>query len=83
MGEWMYIDPHFFDLGISWRLVVRFTPLPLYPPVKEPLVCIGYDSGWNPESVWTDPRAGLDEGGEEKIIDVTRTRTLIPRSSSP
>jgi hypothetical protein len=25
------IDPHFFDLGTSWRWVVSFTPLPLYP----------------------------------------------------
>jgi hypothetical protein len=25
------IDPHFLDLGISWRWVVSFTPWPLYP----------------------------------------------------
>jgi hypothetical protein len=29
MGEWM-LDPHFLDLGTSWRWVVSFAPLPLY-----------------------------------------------------
>jgi hypothetical protein len=28
------IDPHFLDLGTSWRWVVSFTPLPLYPREK-------------------------------------------------
>jgi hypothetical protein len=31
----------FFDLGTRWRWVVSFTPWPLYPPGKEPLVSIG------------------------------------------
>jgi hypothetical protein len=30
------IDPHFLDLGTSWRPVVSFTPRPLYPRVKRP-----------------------------------------------
>jgi hypothetical protein len=28
------MDPHFLDLGTSWRWVVSFTPLPLYPRGK-------------------------------------------------
>jgi hypothetical protein len=28
------IDPHFLDLGTSWRWVVNFTPRPLYPRGK-------------------------------------------------
>jgi hypothetical protein len=30
------IDPHFLDLGASWRWVVSFTPQPLYPWGKSP-----------------------------------------------
>jgi hypothetical protein len=30
------IDPHFLDLGTSWRWVVNFTPRPLYPRGKSP-----------------------------------------------
>jgi hypothetical protein len=30
------IDPHFLDLGTSWRWVVSFTPWPLYPQGKRP-----------------------------------------------
>jgi hypothetical protein len=35
-GEWGSgcIGPHFLDLGTSWRLVVSFTLLPLYPRRK-------------------------------------------------
>jgi hypothetical protein len=29
-----FIDPHFLDLGTSWRWMVSFTPLPLYPQGK-------------------------------------------------
>jgi hypothetical protein len=35
-GGSVCIDPHFLDLGISWRWVVSFTPLPLYPRGKSP-----------------------------------------------
>jgi hypothetical protein len=35
------IDPHFLDLGTSWRWVVNFTPRPLYSRGKEPPVPIG------------------------------------------
>jgi hypothetical protein len=30
------IDPHFLDLGTSWRKVVSFTPRPLYTRGKSP-----------------------------------------------
>jgi hypothetical protein len=45
------IDPHFLDLGISWRWVVSFTPLPLYPWERAP--------GTHFIGGWVDPRAGL------------------------
>jgi hypothetical protein len=46
------IDPHFLDLGTSWRWAVSFTPRPLYPRERAPGThCIGG---------WVDPRAGLD-----------------------
>jgi hypothetical protein len=35
MMKWMYKNPHFLDFGTSWRLVVGYTPSPLYP--KYPL----------------------------------------------
>jgi hypothetical protein len=35
------IAPRILDLGTRWRLVVSFTPLPLFAPGKEPLVPIG------------------------------------------
>jgi hypothetical protein len=28
------IDPHFIDVGTSWRWLVSFTPLPIYPRIK-------------------------------------------------
>jgi hypothetical protein len=33
--------------------MVKFTPLPLYPPVAKARVPIGENSGWALESVWT------------------------------
>jgi hypothetical protein len=47
------IDPHFLDLGTSWRWVVSFTPLPLYPRERAP--------GTHYIGGWVDPRAGLDD----------------------
>jgi hypothetical protein len=35
------IDLRILDLGTRWRRVVSFTPRPLYPQRKEPLVPIG------------------------------------------
>jgi hypothetical protein len=61
------VEPHFIDLGTSWRWVVSFTSRPLYPLEKGP---------WYP----LDKRLGGPQGqsgwfGEEKILDPTRTRT--------
>jgi hypothetical protein len=47
------IDPHFLDLGTSWRWVVTFTPQLLYPRRKSP--------GTHWIGGWVDPRAGLDD----------------------
>jgi hypothetical protein len=52
MWEWICIDPHFIDLGTSWRWVASFTPLPLYPRGKSPLYP-AKEVGWTPEPVWT------------------------------
>jgi hypothetical protein len=48
------IDPHFLDLGTSWRWVVNFTPRPLYPRGK-----VGG---------WVDLRAGLDDLEKRKFF---------------
>jgi hypothetical protein len=34
------IDPHFLDLGSSWRWVVSFTPWPLYPVERSPSILL-------------------------------------------
>jgi hypothetical protein len=59
MGEWC-IDPRFLDLGTSWRSVVSFTPLPLYPRGKPP--CTHWVGGW------MDLRAGLDDMENFKFL---------------
>jgi hypothetical protein len=69
------IDPHFLELGTSWRWVVNFTPWPLYPRGKSPRY---------PLSRWLGgPQSRSGRFGEEKINDPTGTRTPIPLSSSP
>jgi hypothetical protein len=40
MGEWMHTSL-FFNFGTSWRWMVSFNPLQVYPQGKEPLVSIG------------------------------------------
>jgi hypothetical protein len=52
MESW-YIDPHFLDLDTSWRWVISFTHLPLYPQGKRPPVPIGKEVEWIPEPVRT------------------------------
>jgi hypothetical protein len=47
------IDPHFLDLDTNWKLVVNFTPRPLYPRGKSSPVPIGYVVGWTSEPIWT------------------------------
>jgi hypothetical protein len=63
-GIWVrgYEDPHFLDLGTSWRGMVSFTLRPLY--LRGKIGC------------WVDPRAGLD--GVEKTVDPTGTRNPTP-----
>jgi hypothetical protein len=69
------IDPHFLDLGTSWRWVVSFTPRPLYPRGKSPRYQLDRRLG--------EPQSHSGRSEEEKILDPTRTRSLTPRSSSP
>jgi hypothetical protein len=55
------IDPSFLGLGTSWRRVVSFTPLPLYPRGKSP-------PGTHRIGGWVGPRAGLDDVEKGKFL---------------
>jgi hypothetical protein len=68
------INPHFLDLCTSWRWVVSFTPLPLYPRGESPRYPL------DRRLRGLQSRSG--RRGEEKVLDPTGTRTPIPRSSS-
>jgi hypothetical protein len=58
LGEWMHSSTH-FDLGITWRWVVSFTPRPLYPKGKIP---------WYPlDRRLCGPQSRSGRSGEEKI----------------
>jgi hypothetical protein len=72
-GKWRYSST-ILDLGTSWRWVVSFTPLPLYPRGKSPLYTL--------DMRLRGPHSRSGRRGEEKILDPTGTRTPIPRSSS-
>jgi hypothetical protein len=50
------IDPHFLDLGTSWRRVVNFTPRPFYPWIGG----------------WVDLRAGLNDLEKRKFLTLPR-----------
>jgi hypothetical protein len=54
------IDPHFLDLGTSWRWVVSFTAWPLYSGERAP--------GTHLIGGWMDPRAGLDDVENRKFL---------------
>jgi hypothetical protein len=69
------IDPHFLDLGASWRWVVSFTPRPLYPRRKSPRYPLDRRLG--------GPQSRSGRRGADKILDLTGTRTPTPWSSSP
>jgi hypothetical protein len=69
------IDPHFLDLGTSWRWVVSFTPRPLYPQGNSPRYPL--DRRLDGPQSWSGRR------GEDKILDPTGTRTPTPRSPNP
>jgi hypothetical protein len=68
------IDPRILDLCTSWRWVVSFTPLPLYPRGKSPRYQL--------DRILGEPQSPSGRRGEEKILDPTGTRTPNPRSSS-
>jgi hypothetical protein len=55
------MDPHFLDLGNSWRWVVSFRPRPLYTPRKEP-------PGTHWIGGWVNPRAGLDDVEKKQFL---------------
>jgi hypothetical protein len=65
-----YIDPHFLDLGTSWRWVVSFTPRPLYPRGKGPRYPL--------DRRLSGPQSQSGRRGEEKILDHTGTGTPTP-----
>jgi hypothetical protein len=54
------IDPHFLDLGTSWRWVVSFTPRPLYPRGKST------GTHWIGGSI--NPRDGLVDFENKKFL---------------
>jgi hypothetical protein len=54
------IDPHFVDLGTSWRRVVSFAPRPLFSWGNTPW------THWI--GGWVNPRAGLDELEKRKFL---------------
>jgi hypothetical protein len=60
------VDPHFLDLGTSWRWVVTFTSRPLYPRGKNPLYPLDTRLG--------GPQSRSGRRGEEKILDPAGTR---------
>jgi hypothetical protein len=64
------IDPHFLDLGTSWRWVVSLTPQPLYPRGKSPRYPLDRRLG--------GPQSQSGKFEEEKILDPTGTRTPSP-----
>jgi hypothetical protein len=59
-GESGCIDPHFIDLGTSWKRVVSFTPLHLYPGERAP--------GTNWIGGWVGTRTGLDDVEKRKFL---------------
>jgi hypothetical protein len=69
------IDPHFLDLGTSWRWVVNFTPRPLYSRGRSSRYTLGRRL--------CGPQSRSRRRGEEKILDPTGIRTLNTWSSGP
>jgi hypothetical protein len=54
------IDPHYLELGTSWRWVVSFTSRPLYPRERDP--------GTHFIGGSVDPRAGLDDVWKRRFL---------------
>jgi hypothetical protein len=59
------IDPHFLDLGTSWRRVVSIKLQPLYHRRKSPQYPMHRRLAWTPEQVWTRLRNFLTPPGLE------------------
>jgi hypothetical protein len=61
------IDPHFLDLGTSWRLVVSFTLRPLYPEIfpSEPIWTM-----WRRENSWLY----RDSNSDSSVVDPVASR---------
>jgi hypothetical protein len=55
-----YLDPHFLDLGTSWKSAVSFTPRPLYPRGRNP------STHWI--GGWVDTRTSLDDVEKTKFL---------------
>jgi hypothetical protein len=75
MGGTGCIDPHFLDLGTSWRWVVSFPPLPLYPRERAP--------GTHFIGGWADPRAGLDDMEQWKFFTLPGLELPPPMDVQP
>jgi hypothetical protein len=58
------IDPHFLDLGTSWRWVVSFTPLPHYSQ--------GTASSTHWVGGWLGPRVGLNTAQKKESCSAGR-----------
>jgi hypothetical protein len=69
------IDPHFLDIGTSWRWVVSFTSRPLYPREKSPKYPL--DRRLGGLQSWSGRR------GEEKILDPYRDSKSDPSVAQP
>jgi hypothetical protein len=59
MGEWSYSST-ILDLDTRWRLVVSFTPRPLYPWERSPC------THWMRD--WVDRRGGLEAVEKRKMV---------------
>jgi hypothetical protein len=68
------IDPRFLDLDTSYRWMISFTPLPLYPRRKS--------TRYPLDRRLSEPKCKSGRHGEVKIFAPTGTQTSTPRSSS-
>jgi hypothetical protein len=73
------IDPHFLDLGTSWRWVAKFTPRQLHTQGIEPPVRIWYEIGWTSEPVWAiwrgeNPWPYRDSNSDPSVVQPVASR---------
>jgi hypothetical protein len=74
-GVDVYVDPHFLGLSTSWRWVVSFTPLPLYPRERAP--------GTHFIGGWVHPRASLDDMEKWKFFTLPGLELPLPLVVQP